>query len=154
MSISKFFSSLAFIGVLFFVDTLFGAILSPDQRLEHIEKTKKIVGVVVVPFNETEAKQIGNPFSSERLPKVEVKKVAEVLDDKIILNGLSRTLVPDGVFQVNGEYIAIFGGKRIKSGDTIIRKYMDQEYEVNFDKLDNSAITIRYGKAQLRIKLK
>ncbi len=133
------------------------AILSPDQREINVGSANELLSIQPVLLFQTEIDKIGDPFSRSRLVDEIVEEIAEEvleLDDDAVLERVSEALVPDGVFEVNGVYFALFNGVRVKKGDTMVRSYRDQEYEVIFDELDNSAFSIRYGEARLRIKLK
>ena len=137
---------------------VFGAISSPADRLAQLEIVKGVISKEVVPLVVEEGELLRNPFNRElaKTVKAEVQQQEEeeTKSPENLLQTLSESINPTGIFAINGEYYLMFKEKRLKAGSIIDVDYEGRTYQVSIDRVMSNAYSLRMGDARIQQKLK
>lgn len=131
-------------------------ILSIETREEKLDIFKQLLGKEVIPV---EAEMLGyavHPFNPDQTSlEVEVKEEEIVsLSDTELLQELTQFINPTGIFLFGGEFYLIFKERKMNVGTRFNVVYRGKEYTVTISEINSSDYTVRYGEAELQLKLK
>ncbi|MDQ8201661.1 hypothetical protein [Pelagicoccus sp. SDUM812003] len=153
--ISRNISVVCFLAL--FSGSLHGQILSIESRQEKLDTMKALLGKTVVPVEADALGYAVNPFNSEQTGLVEEEVEAEVavdLSDKDLLQALSQYINPTGIFLFGGEFYLIFKERKMNVGTRFNVLYKGNQYAVTVTEINSSSYSVRYGEAELQLKLK
>lgn len=155
MRLSKYLKSLSALAlILAFVTIGYSAVKSPEERKEKIELSKRLLDRKVVLLNEETIALLGDPFSVS-LKVVEAIVVAEKsLSAQELMPILAKSVKPTGIFAIGEEYYLMFKESKVKSGGFVPVKYQNVEYNLEIVNVLLNRYSLRFGDAEVEIKLK
>jgi hypothetical protein len=156
MRYPAFLRSLSVLALILMSATIsYSAVKSPEERKEKIELSEKLLDRKIVLLNEETIAVLGDPFSVS--PIVEEEVIVEVeknLSAQELMPVLAKSVNPTGIFSIGGEYYLMFKEMRVKSGGSVPVKYQDVEYNLEIVNVLRNGYSLRYGDAEVEIKLK
>jgi len=152
MRFSKYLSVLALI--LAFATISYSAVNSPEERKDKIELSKRLLDRKVVLLTEETITLVGDPFSVFLKVVEAIVVVEESLSAQELMPILARNVKPTGIFAIGGEYYLMFKEMKIKSGGSVPVKYQNVEYNLEIVNVLRNGYSLRFGDAEVEIKLK
>ena len=157
MRYPAFLRSLSVLALILMSATIsYSAVKSPEERKEKIELSEKLLDRKIVLLNEETIAVLGDPFSVSPIV-VEEEVIVEVeknLSAQELMPVLAKSVNPTGIFSIRGEYYLMFKEMRVKSGGSVPVKYQDVEYNLEIVNVLRNGYSLRYGDAEVGIKLK
>ncbi len=129
---------------------------SPEERLAKIETAAKLLDRSVVVVGENTVAMIRDPFGLAPEPIEVVEEVVEIkeLSPQELMPLLAKNVKPTGIFSTGGVYYLMFKEEKLTSGGIIPVVYQDKEYNLEIVSVVRNAFSLRFGDAELDIKLK
>ena len=152
MRFSKYLSALALI--LAFATISYSAVKSPEERKDKIELSKRLLDRKIVLLTEETITLVGDPFSVSLKVVEGIVVVEESLSAQELMPILARNVKPTGIFAIGGEYYLMFKEMKIKSGGSVPVKYQNVEYNLEIVNILRNGFSLRFGDAEVEIKLK
>ncbi|MDE0767563.1 MAG: hypothetical protein OSB19_04170 [Opitutaceae bacterium] len=152
MRFSKYLSALALI--LAFATISYSAVKSPEERKDKIELSKRLLDRKIVLLTEETITLVGDPFSVSLKVVEGIVVVEESLSAQELMPILARNVKPTGIFAIGGEYYLMFKEMKIKSGGSVPVKYQNVEYNLEIVNILRNGYSLRFGDAEVEIKLK
>lgn len=146
--------------VAFFASTFYffaeSAIMSSEVRTEKLDAIRSLVSASVIPVEDSLLSLAPSPFAHDRGIRDEEAEETEkvVLSDEDLLQAISASVNPTGIFMFGGEFYLIFKEKRLKDGSSIAVTYEGAEYNLQISEITGSSYRVRLGDAELQLKLK
>lgn len=158
MRYPAFLRSLSVLALILMSATIsYSAVKSPEERKEKIELSEKLLDRKIVLLNEETIAVLGDPFSVSPIV-VEVEEVIVEVEKNLsaqeLMPVLAKSVNPTGIFSIGGEYYLMFKEMRVKSGGSVPVKYQDVEYNLEIVNVLRNGYSLRYGDAEVEIKLK
>ena len=144
------------IGALFLTAApAFANIMSGEEREEKLAAIRDLLANEVRVVDAGLLALAPNPFVPNRGVAVkEEEKEAIVLSDDQLLGELAKFIKPTGTFVFGGEPYLVFNESRFGRGSQLPIVYENKEYNVTITNISGSGYAIRFGDAELQLKLK
>lgn len=137
--------------------SLQAAIQSEETREQRLTEARLLIEREVVSISASDIAVAPNPFSPDLgiAKKNDGKKPdSRQLPDRELLEKLSQTVKPTGLFRLGSEYVLIFSEARVKAGMAVTMSYQGSDYELLVVSVTNNGYTLRYKEEEIQLKLK